>query len=653
MATPNNNTRINYYNKDFSKIREDLFNYAKTYFPTTGNDFSPASPGTMFIEMTAYVGDLLSFYIDKQIQETYIQTATERENIIQIANMLGYTHKNITPAATQLSLYQLVPGTGSGAYPDLDYAMTIKANSLIGTSGGVTFRTLTDVNFAMTSSLGASADLYQDPYWLLKQKVMASAGSLITETFYFPQNTQPNPSIKINRTDVIEIMDVVDSRGYVWYEVPYLAQQTILQLNENNASMYNVFSAFERETPYLLNYILTNKKFVKKVNVDNTTELMFGSGVAIDADSILFANQETINSGFETTAVNNRALDPTNFLYMKANGEVPSDVTLTVRYYAGGGFQSNVSAGSITELQSIQLGEMNSTGLNSGILTFVQNSITATNEEPAQGGREAESDEEIRQNAMAYFNAQNRCVTAQDYMIRTLALPQKLGSIAKVFAIRDDQIHSSTPIVNTYTPTQPPAGGGRAIDTEIGNSTPTTAVLPTPPSTDNPMAINLYCLAYDSAKNFVKVNAATKYNLTQYLGFYRMLGDSLNLMDAYIINIGVDFSIVVLKNYNQNEVLLRCILALKDYFNNDNMQINKPIIMSEIYNLISLVNGVQSVPSVKVTNKVGGNYSNASYEGGITAAFSPDGGIIYPAADASIFEIKFPNQDITGRVVNY
>lgn len=614
------NNKVNYYNKDFSNIREDLVNYAKSYFPNSGNDFSPASPGMMFIEMAAYIGDLLSFHLDKQVQETFIQTATERENIIQIANMLGYNHKNITPASVTLSVYQVVPSINSSS-PNLNYALTIKEGSLVN-GGGITFRILSDVNFKLTGSIDSEVDTYTldgsglPQYYLLKRKVRASAASLKSETFFFPSDTKPNTSIQINKTDVIEILDVTDSNGNVWYEVPYLAQQTILETVKNDSNATSDLNIYEDNTPYLLNSVITNKKFIKRVNFDNTTQLIFGAGASANADNVIFTNQENINQGFETQDINNRNLDPTNFLYLQANGEVPRDVSVIVRYYSGGGFLSNVGQSNITNIETIEFGELNESQLTVDLLKFVKNSVFFTNEEAAQGGRDAESDEEIKQNALAFFNAQNRCVTAQDYMIRSLSLPSKFGSIAKVFVKKDSQIVSS--------------GGTDTI-------------------TENPLAINLYCLGYDLSKKFTALNLASKYNLSKYLDFYRMATDAVNIKQAYIINIAVKFEIVVLKNYNQNEVLARCILELKNYFKNDNMQINKPIVISELYNTLSLVTGVQSCKSVHISNKYGGDYSNNRYD----INLATKGGILYPAADASIFEIKLPNADIEGKIVNY
>lgn len=620
------NRNINYYNKDFSTLREDLINYAKTYFPYSGNDFTAASPGLMFIEMSAYVGDLLSFYIDKQVQETYIQTATERENIVQLANLLGYNHKNISAATVTLSCFQLLPRDNrfNTDSPDFRYALKLNEGTIVKTNSGnnVSFRTLNDIDFKVSSSIDTEISLYESDvvtgkpiYYLIKKKIRASAGMLGIEIFSFGADTPPNTSIKINKTNVIDILDITDSNGNVWYEVPYLAQQTILEGIKNDSISSDDLSEFEDETSHLLNYIVTNKKFIKRIAFDNITEIIFGSGVSSTADSILIPNQENINSSFESSNINNRNIDPTNFLYLQANGEVPKNLTLTVRYYHGGGFDTNVSQGVITDIGQLSFGEINEAGLSANVLKLIKNSVYFTNEEPSSGGRGEETNEEIRQNAVAYFNSQNRCVTALDYTIRALSLPPKYGSVSKVYSKRDSQVSTEGEVK------------------------------------ENPLAINLYCLSYNSSKNFAKLNLATKTNLQKYLNFYRMVTDGINIKDAYIINIGVKFSIVVLKNHNQNETLLRCILELKKFFNSDNMQINKPILHSDIFTLLSLIAGVQSVTSIQIENKfsIASGYSGVVYD--INNATK--GGILYPSIDASIFEVKYPDSDIEGIVVNY
>jgi len=623
------NNRINYYNRDFSSIRNDLVNYAKSYFPYYANDFTEASPSMMFVDLVSYVGDILSFYIDKQIQETFITTATDRENIIQLANFLGYNHKTTTPSSVTLTVSQLLPAkVGAPDEADFNYGLVIKEGSIISTNdgSGISFRTLTDLNFSLpiapTSSDGMPTSNYptifetvgNTPlYYLIKKEVNASSAFLATETFYFPQNTEPNPSIKINRTNVIEILDVTDSDGNVWYEVPYLAQQTVFESIKNSKGITDpTLYTEELQTPYMLKSMPVNKKFIRRTTSDNFTELIFGSGVSSREDLILYPNQENLNSSFYTSNVNNKLLDPTNFIYLGNTGEIPRNTTLTVRYYYGGGFTSNVGANTITNIDSLILGEMSVVGLDTAVLNFIMRSVSFDNTFPALGGRGVESNEEIRQNALAFFNAQNRCVTEQDYMIRALSLPSKYGNIAKAFTTKTSDVES--PIL-------------------------------------------LFCLSYDANKNFVQLNTATKINLSTYLNHYRVLSDSIEIKETVIINIGVKFDIVVLRNYNHAEVLKNCIIELQKYFDNDNMQINQPIYLSEVHSILNSVDGVQVVKSTNIVNKVGEPYSSTAY----TIDNAMRNNILYPAMQPptqstiqrSIFEVKYPNIDIEGKVSPY
>ena len=197
-------------------------------------------------------------------------------------------------------------------------------------------------------------------------------------------------------------------------------------------------------------------------------------------------------------------------------------------------------------------------------------------------------------------------------------MPAKFGSVAKAYIVPDDQLTQEN-----YQQTR----------------------------IANPLAMNMYVLGFDQSKQLVPLNQAIKENLKTYLGYYRMLTDAINIKDAFIINIGVEFEISILSNYNSNETLLKCINELKIYFNIDRWQINQPIIKSEIVNLLGNVKGVQSVINVKFNNlyKTTSNYSGNVYD----LESATRNGVIYPSLDPSIFELKFPNQDINGRVVTY
>jgi len=310
------------------------------------------------------------------------------------------------------------------------------------------------------------------------------------------------------------------------------------------------------------------------------------------------------------------AYDPSNFLMTKAYGQVPSNTTLTVTYLVGGGITSNVNANTITDIDTLFLS--NEPNLNGSLLNFVKTSIAVNNVEAAKGGGDGDSIEEIRENTMAQFATQQRTVTKEDYIIRTLSMPSKFGRVAKAYIVQDDQI---SPLSNEFNRIR------------------------------NPLALNLYILGYNNNKNLSNLNTATKTNLSTYLEQYRMLTDAVNIKNAFIINFALDFEITTYKNYNNNEIILNCIAELQDYFNIDKWQINQPIIHAEISSLITSVKGVQSLEKLTFKNKSGTALGYSQYKYDFDGATRK--GVIYPALDPSIFEIKNLNTDIKGRVTTY
>ena len=163
-----------------------------------------------------------------------------------------------------------------------------------------------------------------------------------------------------------------------------------------------------------------------------------------------------------------------------------------------------------------------------------------------------------------------------------------------------------------------------------------------------PSTLTLYILSQDINGNLTNSSNALKQNLQTYLAQYRVIGDSIVIKDAFYINIGVNFEITVRPNFNSNDVLKACITSLQTYFNLNNWQINEPIQKKEIFLLLDKIQGVQTVKQVTFTNKVGGNYSQYAYD--LNGATLND--VIYPSIDPMIFEVKFPNTDIKGKVVN-
>ena len=183
---------IKYVNRNFADFKNQLVEFAKNYFPDTYNDFSPTSPGMMFIEMASYVGDVLSFYQDIQLQETFVQHAKNPENLYSLAYMLGYRPKVTTVSEVELEISQQVAALGSayGYEPNYAQAITISENAqLTATSAGQPkFLIDKSVDFSYSSSLDTtdvtvhSIESGNPAQYTLKKKAKAFSGEIKTET---------------------------------------------------------------------------------------------------------------------------------------------------------------------------------------------------------------------------------------------------------------------------------------------------------------------------------------------------------------------------------------------------------------------------------------------------------------------------------------
>ena len=624
-----NSKTVQYLNKDFDSLKAQLINFAQTYYPNTYNDFSEASPGMMLIEMASYVGDILSFYIDNQIQENFLQFAKQRKNLLAQAYVYGYQPKVTKAASVILSVYQIVPSTlTSGQYePDFNYALILEEGSRISSNldSNVQFYINEKLDFSKSTINSEteisvySTDIYQNPqFYLLKKKVKATAGTLTTTTFTFG-NPERYPTVDILDTNIIEIINVTDSNNNKWYEVPYLAQDTIFEpianITQNNPDL----SQYNDTVPYLLKLKKVPRRFITRFKTNNQLQLQFGPGISSGADEEIIPNSDNIGLGLPYGVDKMRtAFDPSNFLYTQTYGLAPSNTTLTVTYLKGGGASSNVPANSLTINSDISV-SFNRANLDNTLSTAVLNSLAFNNEEAASGGGDGDTNEQIRQNTLSSFPTQLRTVTKDDYIVRTLSLPSKYGLISKAYVNQDISIQTNFP------------------NDLIANQ--------------NLNSISLYILSKDNNNNLTTPNLALKQNLKTYLSQYRMITDAINIKDAFIINIGVNFEIIVRPNYNNKLTLNNCLTSLQNYFNIDKWQINQPIILPEIYSLLDQIEGVQTVQKVEIINKAGINVNYSPYSYDIKGATINN--VIYPSLDPSIFEVKFPTNDIQGRCVTF
>ena len=612
MAITNKN--VSYVNKTFSDFKTSLQEYAKTYFPTTYNDFSDANPGAMFIEMASYVGDVMSFYLDTQTQENFLLYAKEKENLYALSYALGYRPKTSYASNTNVDVFQLCP-TVSGSnplQPDItNYGVYIPANTILtSTSTGTKFLTTQEIDFRYTGSTQEYTNIGGTNYFLISKPIPAISAEIKTTTFTFG-SPQKFSTVTISDTNILQILNVTDSNSNVWYEVPYLAQSTILNKNSNPASGSDGVS-------YLASLLNVPRRFTSRVLSDNSLQLEFGSGVSNYNDEYILPTPNNIKSG-SISGVSDlyKNYNEASVLFTKEYGLAPSNTTLTVQYLVGGGVESNVPANDLTTIDRTNI-IFKGAAPSSSMQGFIKESVISRNPYPSLGGRDGDEVEEIRNNALYAYSSQLRAVTKNDYILRTLSLPSDYGSIAKAYISQD---------IN-YNPTQ-------TVSTV---------------ATNNPLSLDLYILAYNNNKHLLQANPTLKNNLIKYLNEYRMVTDSINIKDAFYINIGVNFDIIVLSGYSNKDILTSCVSSLIDYFDIDRWSINQPIVLSDLTSRLLQIKGVASVVKLEIINKTdatGVNYSPYGYD----IAGATRNGNIYPSIDPAIFEVRDPNTDIQGRVI--
>lgn len=615
------NKEIKYINRDFDSLKKGLVDFSKTYFPSTYNDFSPNSPGAMFIEMASYVGDVLSFYIDNQVQETFLQYARQESNLYDLAYMMGYSPKVTGTSLTEVEVYHQVPAVinGSGEYvPDFNYALKISENSILGSTDNtsISFFIEDPVDFTVSSSSDPTEiSVYSTAgvlpqYFLLKKKRKAISGTVRTAQVSFDTPSR-YPVYSLTDTNIVKILDITDSDGNIYTEVPYLAQETVFE-KIKNPSEYGIdpnAQADSSDVPYLLRLKKVPRRFVTRFKSKTQLDIQFGAGTDdANVDEELTPNPDNVGIGLPYTInKTTTAFDPENFLHTKTYGIAPTNTTLTIRYIVGGGVTSNIPGNTLNTISSAEI-LFQKDDLNATQAQTVFDSLLINNPQPAVGGNDGDSLQEIRNNSLGNFGAQLRSVTQEDYLVRALSLPSEYGSISKAY-IEPQKIESLS----------------------LG---------------EIPNVLDLYVLSFNNLKQLVTASTTLKNNLRTYLSEYRTINDSVRIKDAFIVNIGIDFDLIILPNYNSREVISNCINELQSYFNIDNQQINQPILLKELFILLDKVKGVQTVNDIIITNLTGGSYSQYSYD--IKGATLNN--IIYPSLDPCIFEVKFPNTDIKGRV---
>ena len=626
-------TNVQYTSKDFSSIKADLIEYTKSYFPDTYKDFNETSPGMMLIELSSYVGDVLSYYIDYNYKENLLATATEKRNVRRLAEFLGYKTPNKTPSVVKLKVETTINADGTTGQPlygeapsSIDSGLQIASN----VDSEILFETTDEIDFTSSGSgdPAVSAPILDSngeaSSYTLTRFVRAISGKTKTKTFNI---TSPTKFLELDlgEDDLIEVMSCVDGAGQTWYEVDYLAQDKILKQTHytddpTRTSAYDQGNATDDTSPipipYVAEYIKSTKKFTTKFDEDTQTyKACFGNGLFRFSNS--GSNVDPVEQAGVTINGTNLADVPSAIGVVTGNnpnlGETPSNTSLTFTYRVGGGAESNIQAGELSVVNNPPAGV----------------TITVSNDEPSVGGTDGQTVDEIRSNASSFFASQLRCVTKEDYQSRILSLPQKFGSIAKCIVERMD--------------------GG---------------------------ALLVHTLSYNQNKQLVQTPQLVLQNIGTYINQFRMINDQVGfgftlndtLFSGYVINFGVRFVVNYDRRSNPTEVKLNVIQVIKDFFKIEKMQFRQSINLNDLqYNILGL-DGVIGIKELKLFQDGNNEYASGRQlyyykgDGEVIGTDSNYGfkynfdnairdGVIRPSVSSAVFELKNPNQDIYGKVI--
>lgn len=605
-----NNKDVSYLNRDFESFRNELVRYAQVHYQDTIQDYTESSLAGMFVDMAAYVGDMLSFYQDHQFNELSLETAIEDENIERLIRNSGVEITGASPSIVELKLRFKIDAleNSAGEYlPNADLLPTVSKRSVFSSKNGINFELLEDVDFSGVDENGelianieiAETDSNGFPlYFYVTRKGIASSGQTEIEEIPISDTFTPFRKVTLSKTDISEIISVKDSEEEEYYEVKSLTQDTVYIRQKND--LVDFISVPER-----LKMVPAPRRFERIFNADSrNTTLLFGAGNedVFDEDIIPDPSEHAVKLFGDRKTLPFVTIDPNSFLSTSTLGISPKGTTLTVQYRHGGGVNHNVSANQIDSVKTLITKFQESTPTDK--VSSIRASLTCNNEMQASGGENPPTLKELRQIALNGQTSQGRIVTKEDLLARIYSMPNKFGRVFRA-GIRN----------NPY----------------------------------NPFASHLHIISRDSNQKLTFSSDSLKENLSDFLENYRLITDAIDIVDAKITNIGLEYSITIDANESVDVVLQSVNAKLIEYFDIRNFQIDMPIVISEIQNIIQNTKGVVSLLDLNIVGKPITEGSNTYAETTFEPLRYMNRGILYPPP-GGIFEVKFPNDDIKGRV---
>ena len=590
---------INYTSRDFNSIRDDLVDYAKRYYPNTFKDFSESGFGSLMVDTTAYIGDILSFYLDYSVNESFLDTAIEYENILKLGRQMGYRYQPNASSAGEAIFYIMVPAASVGSGPDSTYMPILRAGTSVSSLDGIPFTLSEDVNFANPNNEIVVAQVNETTgvptSFAIKARGQVISGRTDREEVAVGEFKKFR-NLKLSGEDITEIISVIDSQGNEYYEVDYLSQDTIYKAALNRG-------ATKATTQNVLRPFVVPRRFaVERTESDVFIQFGYGSEITDQAVDSILDPSKVVMKLHGKDYVTDATIEPTNFLKTDKFGVAPTNTTLTITYRVNDSENTNISANALTSVDRPLWDFENLSDLNDSTLASVIGSLEVTNEESITGDVTLPSTDELKTRIYNVFSSQNRAVTSEDYKSLCYSMPGQFGAVKRVNVVRDPNSLRRN--------------------------------------------LNIYTISENSDGTLTKTNSAIKENLKQWLNQGRMISDTIDILDAKIVNLGIEFTAIATMEANKFTVLNDAVIELASFYNRS-YEIGEPFSITEIFSRLNKMEDIVDVTSVKVIQKTGANYSGVLMD--IDKSYSNDGRYI-DAPKNVIFEIKYSDVDIKGTI---
>lgn len=595
-----------YLAKDFDSLRAQLLEHARLYYPNRIKDFSEASLGGLFLDLAAFVGDNLSFYLDHQYGELNYETAVEPTNIEKAIRAAGVSIIGASPALVPVTIFIKVPAekTQNVIGPSLSCFPIVQAGSIFPADNGVEFILLEDVDFSKKRSDGtyfAEIKIAQKTNtgvptsYILALSGLCISGKEITESFSIGKQFVPFRRITLSNANVSEILSVIDGYGNTYYNVAALTHDIVYRNVLNTAKDSELVKD-------ALKIIPAPFRFTSETDIaTRKTTLIFGGGNANSLEDDIIPDPSDFAISFPYSKTFSRIpINPSQLLQTKTLGVAATDTTLQVTYRYGGGLNHVVNENNIRSIKTLKMFFPGNPSQN--IAANIRGSVEVTNTIRSSGGEDAPSIDDLKALIPSAKNSQERTVSREDLIARVYSLPTNFGRVFRV-ATRSNP--------------------------------------------NNPLATQLFVISRDASKKLITSPDTLKKNLKTYLNPYRMISDAIDVLDARVINLTLVFSILIDPSLTKTVVLQNVLTKLQSIFDVKNYHIDQPIILGDIETVIKSISGVISINNMKFTNITGissnRTYSNETFD----VVGNTIKGILFPPP-GGIFEVRYPEYDITG-----